>query len=101
MYSVANMAQKVSNQIMMRVYILCAGSSALGNTMMCWDIVDKYLPKYQYRDLNFALGLSISGLGLVSGLAFPITTPALYYWNKSLIDYWDKSLIDEEIKKKH
>jgi hypothetical protein len=95
MYSVANMANLAQKEFMMGLYILCAGSSALGNTMMCWNIVDTSFPKYQYRELNFALGVSITGLGLVSGLAFPITTPALYYCNKSLI----KSLIDEEMKK--
>jgi hypothetical protein len=89
MYSVANMAQKVSNEFMMRLYILCAGTSALGNTMMCWNLVNKSFPKYHsyyYTDINIALKVSITGLGLVSGLAFPITTPALYYYNKSFID---------------
>ena len=95
------MSQKV--EFMRGLYTLCAATSALGNTFMCWNIVDNIMntsfPKYQYRylnfELNFALGVSVTGLGLVSGLAFPITTPALYYYNKSLI----KSLIDEEMKR--
>ncbi len=94
MYSVTNMSQKV--EFMLGLYTLCAATSALGNTFMCWNIVDtSSFPKYQYRELNFGLGVSITGLGLISGLAFPITTPALYYYNKSLI----KSLIDEEMKR--
>jgi hypothetical protein len=90
------------------LYTLCAATSALGNTFMCWNIADNIVDtsfqdtsfqKYQRRvlnfELNFALKVSAIGLGLVSGLAFPITTPALYYYNKSLI----KSLIDEEMKR--